>query len=384
MINTFNLRVSLLHSVFIFAVLPSIFLWLTPVPVLLFAPLMFLSSFLLSFGRMRYWNLSTFIFLLLAVLISSWWALSGNIGLAIFVFSGYLGILYTLLLSRDQIGSLLQHTSIYVCLVALSFLGVAWDFFNLTSLFQVTNPNGDISYFIPFTFYGIKETLIRPSSIYFEPGYLGFYLISYLYCRKLMGIKSPTDWYLAFAGLITQSFTYIIVLGLYLVSSVKLKVSIAIYIKWIGLLLPICYMVLTSNAFEWVFDRAIGWLFDPLSSIRYIHLLQVLEILSDPKVLLFGMRECNFGSESCPTLVGNIFAPLVRGGLVTFAPVILGYLYLLAFIIVRKNFEAFLGLVALSVLMMSKPIYLQYPYCLMVGIFFKCLLSDANREANYD
>jgi len=385
MIEDSKISVSFLHSLFIFAVLPSIFLWLTPVPVMLFAPLMFLFSAHSVYRKKWYANVYHCLFLLSTLLICCWLVFSGYSNLAIFSLAGYLGILYPLMLTKYQLRSLLRHTSIFVCIVAFSCLGVVWDLLNLPSLFQVNNPNGDISYFIPFTFYGVKEVLIRPSAIYFEPGYLGFYLISYLYCRKLLGIHSHLDKYLAIAGLVTQSATYILVIALYFTSSkmVKNSNSYLNIIKGLVFLLPGIFFILSSSPMEWVFARLNQWFLDPLSSVRVLHLIELLELFRDPQVILFGMTECNRGSEECPVISGNILAPLLRGGVVTYIPIIGGFLYLLLLTIAKRRVEAFLGLIALTLLMMAKPLYLQYPYSLVVGVFFTCILINVNRNKSY-
>lgn len=385
MIEDSKISVSFFHALLIFAVLPSTFFWLSLVPVMLFAPIMFLFSVYWLSKKSWFANIYHCLFLLFALFICCWLVVNGYGSLALFVLAGYLGLLYPLMLTNYQLRSLMQHTNIFVYLVIFSYIGVIWEFLNLSSFFQISNPSGDTSYFVPFTFYGVTEVIIRPSSIYFEPGYFGFYLISYLYCRKLLGIHSHSDKYLAIAGLVTQSATYILVLALYFTSSITVKNSNSYLntIKWLVFLLPGIFFILSSSPMEWVFARLSQWFLEPLSSVRVLHLIELLELFRDPQVILFGMTECNRGSEECPVIVGNILAPLLRGGLFTYIPIIGGFLYLLLLTIAKRRVEAFLGLIALTILMMAKPIYLQYPYSLMVGVFFTCTLININRKKSY-
>ena len=385
MIEGSKISVSFFHALLIFAVLPSTFLWLSRVPVTLFAPIMFLFSVYWLSKKSWFVNIYHFLFLLFALVICCWLVVNGYGSLALFVLAGYLGLLYPLMLTNYQLRSLMQHTNIFVYLVIFCYIGVIWEFLNLSSFFQISNPSGDTSYFVPFTFYGVTEVIIRPSSIYFEPGYFGFYLICYLYCRKLLGIHGHSDKYLAIAGLVTQSATYILVLALYFTSSITVKNSTSYLniIKWLFFLLPGVFFILSSSPMEWVFARLSQWFLEPLSSVRVLHLIELLELLRDPQVMLFGMTECNRGSEECPVIVGNILVPLLRGGVVTYIPIIGGFLYLLLLTIAKRRVEAFLGLIALTLLMTAKPLYLQYPYSLVVGVFFICILININGNKSY-
>lgn len=374
-----NKPVSFYYSIFLFLILPSVFLWLAPIPVMTFAPILFFISLYLTIRNNWFIGKGAFILIIYAFLIFIWLLINGYVDTAIFIACGYVGLIFGIMLPHQNIKSLFEHINIYVYLIIFTFIGVFWHFTNLPILFQISNPSGDTSYFIPFTFYGLTYELIRPSSIYFEPGYFAFYLISFLYCRKLLGIEKGIDKYLALAGLITQSFTYITVLILYFLSFQKRSLTGNRLFNLFFVVIPLLLLILTSSYLDWVFARAYDWSQNPLSSIRYLHIREMFEFFRDPSILINGIHSCNLGADICPTIVGNPLAPLIRGGLVTYLPIFIGFTYILFLTILSANYNAFLAIVSLAVLMSAKPIYLQYPYSIMVGVFITCIIINIHK-----
>ena len=357
---------------------------LAPFPVMTFVPIFFLILVYLTVRNNWSIGIGNFLLILSASFIFILLSVKGYPNTAIYIFSGYIGLIFGLMLPHQNSKLLFEHINIYVYLIIFVYIGITWNSINLPILFQTFNPNGDTSFFIPFTFYGSKYQIIRPSSFYFEPGYLAFYLISFLYCRKLLGIDKPFDKYLALAGLVTQSFTYIVVLILYLATFQRRSVSTNRLLSILLIVIPILYLALSSSYLDWVFIRTFRWSEDPYSAIRYLQFLELVELLRDPNIFINGIHSCNLGADACPRITGNPIAPLIRGGLIAYLPVFIGFIYLLFLAILSMNYNSFLALISLAILMTAKPIYVQYPYSIMVGLFIAAIIINLFNQNNYE
>ena len=206
---------SFFNSILIFVLFPSIILWLLEFPYVVLGVYLYIAS--LIFIIHKNWRINHYSFFLAgyAFFLCSFLVFQGYYLLAINFFTAFGGLIYAFSLNVRQLRGLFKFIHIYTFLIITSIFGMFWVFLGLEDFGTFNNPNGDPQYVIPFTFFGVEEFFIRPSSLYFEPGYFAFFIITFLYCRLLLGINTSFDKYIAFAGLITQSFTYIACLGLY-------------------------------------------------------------------------------------------------------------------------------------------------------------------------
>ena len=372
---------SFFNSILIFVLFPSIILWLLEFPYAVLGVYLYIAS--LIFIVHNNWRINHYSFFLAgyAFFLCSFLVFQGYYLLAINFFTAFGGLIYAFSLNVRQLRGLFKFIHIYTFLIITSIFGMFWVFLGLEDFGTFNNPNGDPQYVIPFTFFGVEEFFIRPSSLYFEPGYFAFFIITFLYCRLLLGINTSFDKYIAFAGLITQSFTYIACLGLYFLVTRYLNKN-KDSLSFLFIVIPFTFLVLFSQSFDWIFIRVLGWYENPESAVRIVDLLELILILSDPKTLIFGLDSCNNGNPECPLIVGNLFAPFIRGGLISYFPIFFIFIQLLFLLIFERKLLPLVGLLILLILMNSKPIYLLFPYSIVVGLFFSCILYNLKDKKN--
>ena len=375
-----KIHTSILSAFFIFLLLPSAILWLFNFPYAAIASLLYFFSTIYIINAGNRVNSYHLLLLIYSLLICSFLFVQGYIFLSAYTFMGFSGIIYAVSLDLRKIINLFRHIYLFTVLILFSFIGMVWVAIDLGTLGSFENPNGDLQFFVPITFYGIEEFFIRPSSIYFEPGYFGFFIISYLFCRLLLGVNTSFDKYIAIGGLITQSFTYIACFALYFFLFIFLRSSKSESLKTLFFLMPFTIIILFSQSFEWVFSRAFGWYEDPESAIRVVQFFQMIDFFRDPYNVLFGLSSCNSYAKECPLIVGNLFSPLLYGGISVYLPVILLFLSLLISSFAKRNMVALISLLALTILMNSKPIYLMFPYSITVGLFLACIIYNLREK----
>jgi hypothetical protein len=276
-------------------------------------------------------------------------------------------------------------SNILVFILAGAIFGVISHLFGIESFATFYNPNGDESLMYFFTLTNASAgNIIRPSGVFAEPGYLGFIVASVLFLRQIYSFKFGITSFLLFTTLITQSIAYILFFIFFIVgvSSNKSISTLEVLKRYLRVVFGILlgFFAFYLGLFDWVIERAQGFLNDELYNIRSIGWFEISRQLWDGGIvgLIFGFDiDCVYRSDNCLTYGGIPLVPLLFGGLLYSWPY---YLFMFYLIFIAINYPRFrwisLGYLLIT---MSQPVFLELPYSL---IYVFVLFALYNRFHN--
>lgn len=268
-------------------------------------------------------------------------------------------------------------TKIMILMIILAWLSIAYSILKFPSLFDI----GDIGFYLFSFSKGLENGFLRPSGLYDEPGAFTFFICSLVICRGMVGYRDYKNWILLIGGLVTQSIVQVLFILCYLIWHIKKRgvVNLKKYTSSTFIVLGcaiLFFIFFRSSLLEWMVERSLLFINEPLLNPRYRAFQAMLEQLKDNLwAIFFGFDiNCINRDASCEAAIfgENILTPLIYGGLVVAWPY---YLFLL--ISPFKLLRFWPLMMGLSIMLLQRPYLLEFSYSatiifiIITGFFFK-------------
>lgn len=181
-----------------------------------------------------------------------WFGVASNFYTPFTFFSSIL--VFSILTKEEWITFVKRSSNIFALLLAGSIIGFVYVAFNGSNLFSLTNLDGRINYFFPFTlsnsYWG---SLMRPSGIYDEPGTFSFFICALVTLRSIFHFSFKNSLYILLAGCLTLSLAHVFYTFLFLLSVPDIKKGFKSLFIMIGLTSGLIYFTNNIELFKSVF-----------------------------------------------------------------------------------------------------------------------------------
>jgi len=272
-------------------------------------------------------------------------------------------------------------TTVFKYVIILAWVGYFYSLFS-EPLFSLINPNGVSNHFYLTTF-SISNPPIRPSGFYDEPGAFSFFICLLVFLRTYLGFNLRTSMFLMIGGLITQSLAHAVFLLLWVVSilitnEIKVKFSFFKRIITAIIFFTAVFIIWKSGILDWAIDRTLSWSQDQESVVRVKNYNNVYyEIQGNYNNLLFGFDKNVVNRSYSQGYSENVLTPIAYGGLFASWPfyLFLGFCLIYPFL-TFNNFS----LVAVGLLIMLRPYFLELPYSFCLAIIIALYISVKIKE----
>ena len=273
-------------------------------------------------------------------------------------------------------------TRMFAIFIVLALIGVVYHSVGGEPLFTLTNPDGRDNYFYLTTFSNSVLIILRPSAIYDEPGTFSFFICITVALRSLLGMPKRPSAILLLGGLITQSIThviFIVIWGTWAMLSIKTRRKNFTRIWGLGLFILSTWMIYQSGVLDWSFERTINFYENPWMNPRQRYFDNALVALADSaQGLWFGFDQaCIRRLPSCTNLGENPLTPLIYGGLLAAWPYYAFLLFAFSSLLYSRNGLIY---VAVGVLLLQRPYFLEFPYSATMALIFVVAVEGPMRR----
>ncbi|TKF23444.1 hypothetical protein FCV43_03270 [Vibrio genomosp. F6] len=280
-----------------------------------------------------------------------------------------------------------------ISLVACGFAIFAflYSFMGYPELATFPNPNGKINVIFPgsFTNFRLANGIMRPSFIYDEPGAFSFFLTVVAVCRVILGKGRKVTTTILTLGLITFSLMHVLVLGIYVLFSLKFNYKSVLSLIGITSFV-LCLIIISFDKPEFAFfyerfNFSNGTFAGDNRSGQISNFLDAV----NTRIVLFGDYYCHGPAVYSCSQHGDISSspvtPLYKGGVIWLIFQIFCHLVLFLFSFgCRKRFMVFL---ILTLCLFQRPFFtdLGYQILIFIPVFYMLLkLGFLNENKSID
>lgn len=333
-----------------------------------FVVLAFFFFLIVVIFRKRISKIAAYLYLMIFVTSSISAIYWNDIKIVVMPFSLLFSILLVESLTLEDIGKIIDKTTVYIFILLIgALIGFILAFFGVSPILTLTNPDGRPFYLFFATFTNTYLiNLIRPSGIYDEPGTFSFIICSIAAFRHLLDRNIIITWTILLLGLITFSVAHVLFLPFFLLATgIKSKKFLSIFSIFF-----IFAVVIIQSGFYEHFEQLLLRRFTLTDSgfvgdNRSFRLINAAHLIAEyPNSWLYGidsrliLKYLEYGNLYPPFGENPLFQ-IVANGLLLSWPYYLFIIISLFLPIFKKKYFVIMGIM---MLFLQRPFFLSISY----------------------